>query len=112
MASGSIKMNGLNATLLATSSTLTDTYQTITYDAREYKGILLVAHNGANPKTTTWMGCAIVPSNIEDILTAGIALTNLNSIMDVRVQVTSTSCTCWLVGTTQFTPYVSVYGLK
>jgi hypothetical protein len=112
MASGSIKMNGLNATLLATSSMLSNTDQTITYDARGYKGILVVAHNGVNPKTATWMGCTIVPSNIEDIHTSAIALTNLNTVMDVRVQVTSTSCICWLVGSTQLAPYVTVYGLK
>lgn len=105
-------MNGLNATLLATSGMVESTIKNFTYDASGYKAILAVAHNGGNPTTSTWIGQAVVPINIEDVHTAQIALTNMNSAMDVRVWVRKTSCDYMLAGSTSLSPHVSIYGLK
>lgn len=113
MASGSIKMNGLKATLLATSQAVTTTEKTLSYDARNYKGIMFVVHNGGSPITATWVGQAILPSNVGSLHTTGIALTNMNSAFDVRIYApTLTSCSYYLVGSTQLSPYISVYGLS
>lgn len=112
MATGAIKLRKKTANLLATSPLITSSeWSDLNYDARSSSELLAVVHNGENPQTSTWLWSSTFPINISDISIGGTKTSN-DAVADVRIALSLTRCSYRLLGTTSFTPYLSIYGIS
>ena len=106
------------ATLLTTSDEVVNYNKSKTFDKTGYSYLMVVLHNGNDPKTGTWFAVHTLPTNYYSIHTGVSSLSwqsnGATGHCDVRYDFTAASTIRLQLDSKSsgVTPYVSVYGIK